>query len=110
MSWRYQPVYTEENGDRVLSICEVHFDESGTFDGWTESEALAPSGSDLEELAGDLSRMLVDAFSWEPVRFSDLKPGMAFVPRISMDARRGVADYIEECKDTFRRQPRPITN
>lgn len=109
MSWRYQPVFTEQDGLRSYSLCEVYFDAEGNFNGWTETEAIAPGGEEIEELSGDLARMMVDALSWEPVRFSDLKSGMVFRPRISMDERRRLADFVDHTKGAFKpgNEPKP---
>ena len=81
MGWRYQPVFTEQDGERSYSLCEVYFDDAGNLTGWTESEMIAPGGEDIEVLTADLSRMMVDAMSYEPMRFSDLKSGMTFKPQ-----------------------------
>ena len=103
-------MFIEEDGERLYSLCEVHFDEAGRLSSWTENSDMAPSGSDIDDLTGDLARMLNDAFCWKPIRFSDLHVGIIFEPRISMDQRRAMADYIDEVKDTYKKSPSPITN
>lgn len=110
MPWRYQPVFVEEDGERIYSLCEVYFDDAGNFERWTASAAMAPSGENVEELTNDLARMMTDAFAYKPVRFSDMKPGMIFEQRISMEERRNLADYIDETRDAIRRAPPPRTN
>lgn len=107
-SWRYQPVYTEDESGRSYGMCEVHFDDSGRLDGWTESASISPGGEDMEALTSDIVRMLTDAYSWKPVRHADIHIGMAFEPAISMDDRRGIADFIEHSVGTFKRVPTPI--
>lgn len=32
MPWRYQPVFTEQDGERNYTLCEVYFDEAGNFE------------------------------------------------------------------------------
>lgn len=108
MPWRYQPVFTEQDGERTYSLCEVYFDEAGAFKGWSENEMVAPGGAELEELTGELTRMLVDAMSYVPVRFSDLKPGMRLPPRVTIDERNSLADFIDNTKGMFKRAPKPI--
>lgn len=78
--WRYQPVYADEPLGRVYSLCECHFDKDGLLEAWTEEPAMVPQGETIEELSGDLARMMVDTRRWEPVAFSDLKVGMKFKP------------------------------
>jgi hypothetical protein len=79
---RYQPVFIEQDGDRSYSLCEVYFDDAGNLTGWTESEKIALGREDIEVLTADLSRMMVDAMSYEPMRFSDLKSGMTFKHKV----------------------------
>lgn len=110
MAWRYQPVFTEHAGERSCSLCEVYFDDAGNFTSWTESEAIAPGGDDLDALTADIARMMADAFSYEPVRFSDLKPGMRFARRISMEDRQALAEFVEHSADAFKRAPKPLDN
>ena len=93
MGWRYQPVFTEQDGERSYSLCEVYFDDAGNITGWTESEKIAPGREDIEVLTADLSRMMVDAMSYEPMRFSDLKSGMTFKHKVSMEDRQGLAEH-----------------
>lgn len=109
MAWRYQPVFTEQDGERSYTLCEVYFDDLGFLTDWTENEMVAPGGAELEELTADLSRMMVDALSYEPVRFTDLKPGMRLLRKISMQDRQELADFVEDMKDTIKRTPKPRT-
>lgn len=108
-SWRYQPVFVDEGGERIYGMCELHFDDSGHLDGWTESAVISPGGEDMDGLTKDIVRMLTDAYSWKPVRFSDIKQSTVFEPAISMDDRRNIADYVEHTAETFKRAPRPVT-
>lgn len=110
MSWRYQPVFIEENGERYYSLCEVYFDAKDKLETWTEESSIAPGGADPEELTGDLARMMVDAFSYVPVRFADLKVGMVFERKVSMADRHALAEFVEHTKDAFKRQPKPTPN
>jgi hypothetical protein len=110
MGWRYQPVFTEQDGERSYSLCEVYFDDAGNITGWTESEKIAPDREDIEVLTADLSRMMVDAMSYEPMRFSDLKSGMTFKHKVSMEDSQGLADFVEHSFDAFKRAPKPAPN
>jgi len=76
MTWHYLCVLVEQNGERDHSFCEVYLDEDGRVDAWTESRAIAPSGSTLAELQSDLEHMLSDLQRWEPGEFATLKRGM----------------------------------
>jgi hypothetical protein len=109
MPWRYQPVYLDEDGDPAYTLVEVYFDEAGNFTSWAEGDA-APMGADVETLTEDLNRMLVDAICWEPVKVSDLAPGMKFTPRVSMEDRRAVADFVDANASTMKRHPKPARN
>lgn len=109
MSWRYQPVINEDESGQAITLVEVHFDDAGNFKAWAEGDAI-PMGEDAEALTDDLHRMLVDAMCWVPVSRRELKPGMKFIPRVSMEGRRGVADFIQHSADAMKRQPKPITN
>lgn len=104
MPWRYQPVFEDQDGERSFYMCEVYFDDAGNFNRWSDM-GVSPGGEDLEDMTADMTRMLVDAYSWKPARFSELRPGYVFERRIAMDERNKLADYINEVKDTFQRQP-----
>jgi hypothetical protein len=110
MPWRYQPVYTEDEGGRSYSICEVYFDEAGNLTQWTVNPAIEPRGEDWESLSEDLVRMLVDTYSWMPIRFEDIKAGVVFQKRISMDDRQDIAAFIEHSTGAFKRAEPPKTN
>ena len=75
-TWRYQPVYVEQDGVRTVTLCEAYFDDQDRLTSWTERPAMEPQGETPEELARDLSRMLEDARRWRAVPFSELKAGM----------------------------------
>lgn len=109
MPWRYQPVWDGNDEDPAYTLVEVHFDEHGNFTAWAEGDAV-PMGEDVEGLTADLHHMLVDAICWVPVLRSELKPGIKFVPRVSMDDRRAVADYVEANSAAMKRQPKPSSN
>lgn len=109
MSWRYQPIWSEDAAGKAFTLIEIHFDAAGNLDGWTEDDC-SPMGEDWEELTKDLNRMLVDAMCWFPVRRSDLCPGFKFTPRVSMDDRRAVADFVEHSAEAMKRQPKPANN
>jgi hypothetical protein len=53
---------------------------------------------------------MVDAMSYEPMRFSDLKSGMTFKDKVSMEDRQGLADFVEHSVDAFKRAPKPAPN
>lgn len=76
MTWHYLSVFSEQEGEREYSFCEVYLDDDGLVDTWTESRAIAPSGATPTELRDDLEHMLSDLRRWEPVEFSALKRGM----------------------------------
>ncbi len=109
MPWRYQPVWTDYDGDRNYVLVAVYFDDAGHLTKWTEGVP-CPCGENIEELTSDLNRMIVDAICWEPVNKDAIKVGMKFVPRVSMADRRVVADYIDANCATIARQPRPLKN
>jgi hypothetical protein len=89
--WRYQPVYVENgDGDRGLTLCEVYFDEDGKLKAWTEDPAMSPGGETVEELYRDITRMLADAYKWQPVVFGALRVGMTF-DRTGADVERMIA-------------------
>lgn len=101
MSWRYQPVYVEENGERIYSICELHFNDEGEFTHYTDAQT-APAGESIDSLSTDLVRMAVDAWSWQPVEYSQLQAGFKFEPRLPLDERCAIADYLDNTVDVFK--------
>jgi len=110
MAWRYQPVFTEHDGQPFFSVCELYFDDAGRLERWTHCPAVTPNGNSIEELTAKVIRMMTDVLAWKPVRFSDLRPGMALERVLSMDDRRKLADAIEHSADAFRPcRRRPIT-
>jgi hypothetical protein len=109
MSWRYQPVYVEQDGERIYSMCEVHFDDDEQLKGFTDADC-APSGEDIDSLCRDIVMMAVDARSWEPIAYSELCAGMRFKRRLTMEQRNDVANFIKASVDTFKRQPKPRQN
>lgn len=90
MKWRYQPVFTVQNGETVFSVIEVHVQPDGTLWAWTESTAMTPYGETVEELAGDLAHMLADAWKWKPVAYESLRTGMTF-DRTGIDVEAMIA-------------------
>lgn len=94
--WRYQPVWAEHNGEKVYSLCEVYFDGDGRLEHWTESPAMLPQGiGDVQELRGDLTRMLMDAYKWEAVEFKTLAPGMSFRRAVTQEQMEDIARMVE---------------
>jgi hypothetical protein len=94
MTWRYQAVWRKQDGipggERVYSVCEVYFDDDGRLAHWTEDPAIAASGETWDELQHDLGKMYEDVWSWMPVSFAELRPGMTFERNPRSDkARRG---------------------
>src|SRR3954464_14531289 len=107
MAWRYQPVFTEHDGQPFFSVCELYFNDAGKLERWTHCPAVTPNGDSIEELTAKVILMMTDVLSWKPVQFSDLRPGMALERVLSMDDRRKLADAIEHSADAFRRVPPP---
>ena len=100
MSWRYQPVTFIETiagvDETVYQLCEVYLDDAGKLDKWTDPPGICPTGEEnLSSLTQDLTRMLVDAYCWAPVKFADLKPGMKFRRRATMKQREALATFVE---------------
>ena|SRR3990167_10757470 len=96
MPWRYQPVIvTESDGDESCGICELYFDDSGDLTRWTANPFIYPAGETIQGLTSDLIRMLMDAYSWVPVRFAELRPGMTFERALSQEQREGIARMVE---------------
>lgn len=103
MSWRYQPVYMDDASGRFVGLIEAYFDDQGNFTSWTEGFPIA-SGETVEELASDLHRMIVDALSWQAAPRDQLKPGYVFEPRVSMEERRDLVDFVGQIKDAMNRR------
>ena len=99
--WRYQPVWIEENGERMYTLCEVHFNDADELETWTENSAMFPAGSSIAELSNDLVLMLTDAWRWEPVAFTDLREGMKFSRCMSAEAGEALAKFIEATAHNF---------
>jgi len=81
MTWRYQAVWREHDGERAYSICEIYLDDDGRLDNWTQNPAIAPGGDSCEELQRDIGRMSEACRNWEPVAFEALQAGMTFKRR-----------------------------
>lgn len=109
MSWRYQPVFTIDEAGAAFTLVEAHFDDAGNLTSWTEADA-TPMGENVVALSEDLNRMIVDALCWEPVLRSELRPGMKFKQRVSMETRREIADFVQANADAMKRQPKPQAN
>lgn len=101
-AWRFQPVYAVFDEDRVYSLCRVYVMPDDTLDSWSEDAAIVPQGNDIEDLTGEMSRMIVDAWRWEPVAFADLKVGMSFQRRISPEQAEALARMVETTCHNFR--------
>jgi len=106
--WRYQPVYIEEGDTKVYSLIEAHFDEHGRLNSWTEDCFMHPQGESMDELRGDLTHMLANAWKWIPIRFSDLKIGMVLQRAISQEDAEGIADIINAHGEQCRAKTRAI--
>jgi hypothetical protein len=76
MNFRYQPVFIEEDGGRQYGACEVHFDDKGQLEAW--SEIVEPVGDTMQGFLECLSAMLADVKKWKPVGFSELEVGFQF--------------------------------
>jgi hypothetical protein len=100
MSWRYQPVrFIEKVGDNpeiIFQLCEVYLDAKGRLEKWTDPPGICPSGEGtIDQLTGDLCRMLIDAYCWEPVNFQDMHTGMSFKRRATPKQREALARMVE---------------
>ena len=111
MSWRYQPVYIDDEAGRLVTLVEAYFDEAGNFTSWTEGNS-CPAGETVEELASDLHRMIVDALSWEAAPRALLKPGYVFERRVSMEERLELVEFVGQIKDAMNRRTiqKPISH
>lgn len=87
MSWRYQPVWSDNNSERMFGICEVYLDTHGKLAMWTESMEMAPIGDDIEDLTKTCAMMLVDAQKWVPVEHATMHVGMTFA-QTEVDVRQ----------------------
>ena len=98
MSWRYQPVWlTEEATDNTpyYMLCRVHLDEDGRLRRWTDPCAYPSGDTEIGSLTQDICRMLVDAYSWEPVKAEEMRTGMVFKKKVTMKQREALAKFIE---------------
>lgn len=76
MSWRYQAVWTEHEGERFYAIIEVYLNEDGRLKEWTATpNGVSPGGESLKALEETLTRMMSD-LRWEPTAFSEMATGM----------------------------------
>lgn len=99
MSWRYQAVWRDIQGERVFSVCELHFDDADRLDGWTESAEMWPGGGSFEELSRDLIAMYVDCARWAPIDFTTLAVGAhfdSFTKLISRLEAESLAEMFEQ--------------
>ena len=78
MSWRYQAVWREDEGERFYSVAEVYFDEDGRLTAWTEDPLIAPGGESPGDLIWSVQAMATDCWNWKPVAFEALQVGMIF--------------------------------
>ena len=95
MNWRYQPIYYMSGGSPVYGLAEVYLDDDGRLENWTESTHIEASGGTLNELTADLNRMVVDAYRWVPVVYSDLRVGYKFEQAISPEQAEALANMVE---------------
>ncbi|MDZ4342102.1 MAG: hypothetical protein U1E51_06645 [Candidatus Binatia bacterium] len=82
-------------------MAELYFNDAGELVRWSAEIGVWPAGETWEGLRMDLCKMLVDALAWEPVRFEDLHVGMRFVPLVSLDQRKEIADMLETSSGIF---------
>jgi len=95
MTWHYQPVYVESDGERAYSLCEVYLDDDGLLDSWTASRNIAAHGTDsADALLADLERMIHDVRRWEPVEFDTLTVGMRFEPLVGRPDAKTLPDDL----------------
>jgi hypothetical protein len=76
MDWRYQPVFIETDDGPQFGVCEIHLDDKGLLEGW--SEVIEPAGDTIDALRESLAQMLADAKTWKPVDFAELETGFQF--------------------------------
>lgn len=77
MTWRYQPVWVDEN-PRDYYVVGIDLDEAGALKHWGDVGDSPGHGMTIAELTADLARMLMDANLYKTGAFSSLKVGMAF--------------------------------
>jgi hypothetical protein len=56
-TWNHRVIAIREEREDFFQIHEVHYDDDGKVEGWTESAAVA-CGDDIEEVRMTLHRML----------------------------------------------------
>lgn len=93
MSWRYQPFFEENDDGPLFFIGEVYFDAEGNLEAWTNQPEF-PSGENQDEMTSDLTRMIVDCWSWEAVNINTLSSETKFERRISMEDRNEISSFI----------------
>ena len=93
MAWRYQPVIFGEGENAHVSLVEVYLRDDDTLDGWTDGVSV--SGDDIEDMAGDLAHMWIDAMCWKPVHYAELSPGLAFERTVDQTTRNELAEFLE---------------
>ncbi len=81
MTWRYQPVWIRDQGEKLFVLIEVFFSKKGKLKSWTKYEpkrGYEPMGTTIEELREELELKLSDARRWEPVQYDKMQVGMEF--------------------------------
>jgi|SRR6185312_6980599 len=92
--WRYQPIWTQKDNERVLSLCECYFDNDDNLVAWTDPLS-APQGDSADDLRKDIIWMLAAIIKWEPVLYNDLAPGIKFT-RNTADAEDLIAQMTAQ--------------
>lgn len=80
-AWHYLPVWRAVDNGRLYSVVEVHLDDDGALEHWTDSPESVALGENVDELYFDLTAMLLDCMRFEPVEYEALQPGLRFVER-----------------------------
>lgn len=79
MTWRYQPVWVEdETGLRHYHLAWVCVESDGSLVNWSHGLDDARGATTIARLTERIARMLMDANLYKPVAFSTLKAGMVF--------------------------------
>lgn len=66
-SWNYKPCrIIHENGEETWDIRSFYIQDDGSMRGWS-SQPMYPFGETVEELKNDLTRMMNDVMSEEPL-------------------------------------------
>lgn len=105
-AWRYQPVFMQEGDSLTYTLCEVHLDDKQRLVAWADEPGVEPTGESLEELGGDLARMIVDVYRWKAVEFNKLTVGMTFERSISVAEMEAIAEMVESVRVSLKAKVR----